>query len=171
MITPKFTTGPWITEEDYRGGSPWLVYGQGSVLVADLRAHTPAEAPETDEEIEANRDLIVAAPGARLGIACTSPQGEDLGWTPVAIVDGEEGKELRFQDGNYGIIEWLMSCCPYERTDADEDEASKWVDYRLSLIEEDLWRGVVSGAKEGVCPTDSPIRWKLVTADEYDGKI
>jgi hypothetical protein len=51
-----------MTEEEYRDGSPFLIYAPGSIQIADLRNSSPAESPETDEEFTANADLIKAAP-------------------------------------------------------------------------------------------------------------
>ena len=58
----QHTPGPWMTEAEYRDGSPYLIYAKGSIKIADLRNSTPAEAPETDAEFDANAALIAAAP-------------------------------------------------------------------------------------------------------------
>lgn len=61
MSEVKHTPGPWMTEAEYRDGSAYLIYAKGSKKIADLRS-SGAEAPESDGEIDANAQLIAAAP-------------------------------------------------------------------------------------------------------------
>jgi hypothetical protein len=56
----KPTPGEWMTEAEYRDGSPYVIYAPGSIKIADLR-ESGAEAPETDDEFDANANLIAEA--------------------------------------------------------------------------------------------------------------
>jgi hypothetical protein len=70
-----------MTEAEYRDGSPYLIYAHGSIFIADVRNCTYAEAPETDDQIDANARLIAAAPDL---LEALESLNLVIGLTPIA---------------------------------------------------------------------------------------
>jgi hypothetical protein len=91
-----------------------------------------------------------------MGVAKTSPEGEDLGWTPVTYI-ARKGRWNRIGwalcDGAYGLIEYF----------AEKDEET--ADDQADDVMAEAFQAIDAGAITGL--TSHGVRWSFVALADY----
>ena len=100
---------------------------------------------------------ITKATLGRYGVAISSPEGEDLGWTPITYHQRNRGWRREgwdWCDGMYGLNEYFAERAPEELTASPRraDDLSEWIDEKMAPITTAilaaLSNGIVAGTTE-----------------------
>lgn len=169
------------------GGSPWRKYPRfatkegAAMWVETVRAwfaivHPGAEfAPVLNKTASGFANITQAILGD-YGISILSPEGEDLGWTPVTYAQRtktfwREGWTL--QDGPYGLDDYFCCQAPDDIKPDDDmlrsDALDEWVGERVDAVLGEVFAALSEGTVSG--KTSQGFGFSLLEQSAYPVKI